>query len=208
MLAARDRVFDGDAHARFCVEREERETIRAEVITKRSKRRRGGGAEATGNAETSSVRPRPCDPRSERGVDVLAATTRKVEQRVRGVGVVARVEDRVGGDGRITEGGAVHLHDDFDVRVIDGERIDDWRGRSNDVELKTSHRRERPHQRREFRRQYVAGRASVVVDDGPRAVTRAHREDRLDLRDLLYFASLILAWLTATAVAIDLKKAD
>ena len=30
----------------------------------------------------------------------------------------------------------------------------------------------------------------------------------LDLRDLLYFASLILAWLTATAVVLDLKKAD
>ena len=30
----------------------------------------------------------------------------------------------------------------------------------------------------------------------------------LDLRDLLYFASLILAWLTATAVVVDLKKAD
>jgi len=30
----------------------------------------------------------------------------------------------------------------------------------------------------------------------------------LDLRDLLYFASLILAWLMATAVVLDLKKAD
>ncbi len=30
----------------------------------------------------------------------------------------------------------------------------------------------------------------------------------IDLRDLLYFLSLIAAWLTATAVVIDLKKAD
>lgn len=30
----------------------------------------------------------------------------------------------------------------------------------------------------------------------------------VDLRDLLYFASLIVAWLAATAVAIDLKKAE
>ncbi|MCP8463510.1 ABC transporter permease subunit [Pseudomonas sp. ZM23] len=30
----------------------------------------------------------------------------------------------------------------------------------------------------------------------------------IDLRDLLYFASLITAWLAATAVVVDLKKAD
>ncbi|MHB9798807.1 ABC transporter permease subunit [Pseudomonas sp. MT3] len=30
----------------------------------------------------------------------------------------------------------------------------------------------------------------------------------IDLRDLLYFASLIAAWLAATAVVVDLKKAD
>jgi len=30
----------------------------------------------------------------------------------------------------------------------------------------------------------------------------------IDARDLLYFLSLIAAWLTATAVVIDLKKAD
>lgn len=30
----------------------------------------------------------------------------------------------------------------------------------------------------------------------------------IDLRDLLYFVTLIAAWLTATAVVIDLKKAD
>jgi len=30
----------------------------------------------------------------------------------------------------------------------------------------------------------------------------------IDVRDLLYFLSLIAAWLTATAVVIDLKKAD
>ena len=30
----------------------------------------------------------------------------------------------------------------------------------------------------------------------------------LDLRDLLYFISLMVAWLMATAIVIDLKKAD
>ena len=30
----------------------------------------------------------------------------------------------------------------------------------------------------------------------------------IDLRDLLYFLSFIAAWLAATAVVIDLKKAD
>jgi ABC-2 type transport system permease protein len=30
----------------------------------------------------------------------------------------------------------------------------------------------------------------------------------IDLRDLLYFLTLIAAWLAATAVVIDLKKAD
>ena len=30
----------------------------------------------------------------------------------------------------------------------------------------------------------------------------------VDLRDLLYFLSLIAAWLAATAVVVDLKKAD
>lgn len=30
----------------------------------------------------------------------------------------------------------------------------------------------------------------------------------IDLRDLLYFVSLIVAWLAATAVAVDLKKAE
>lgn len=30
----------------------------------------------------------------------------------------------------------------------------------------------------------------------------------IDVRDLLYFLSFIAAWLTATAVVIDLKKAD
>ncbi|MCY1402267.1 gliding motility-associated ABC transporter permease protein GldF [compost metagenome] len=30
----------------------------------------------------------------------------------------------------------------------------------------------------------------------------------IDLRDLLYFVSLIVAWLAATAVVVDLKKAD
>ena len=30
----------------------------------------------------------------------------------------------------------------------------------------------------------------------------------IDLRDLLFFASLIVAWLAATAVVVDLKKAD
>ncbi|HHJ4328445.1 TPA: hypothetical protein ACQJWO_005763, partial [Klebsiella pneumoniae] len=30
----------------------------------------------------------------------------------------------------------------------------------------------------------------------------------IDLRDLLYFISLMTAWLVATAVVVDLKKAD
>lgn len=30
----------------------------------------------------------------------------------------------------------------------------------------------------------------------------------IDLRDLLYFVSLIVAWLAATAVAVELKKAE
>ena len=30
----------------------------------------------------------------------------------------------------------------------------------------------------------------------------------IDLRDLLYFVTLIAAWLAATAVVVDLKKAD
>ena len=30
----------------------------------------------------------------------------------------------------------------------------------------------------------------------------------IDLRDLLYFISLMAAWLAATAIVVDLKKAD
>jgi ABC-2 type transport system permease protein len=30
----------------------------------------------------------------------------------------------------------------------------------------------------------------------------------IDLRDLLYFATLIVAWLAATAIVLEMKKAD